>query len=207
MADLDDWAAQADLQERNALAMNNLSLGSGAAAAIPPPVPPEQYAAKNRVAAADEEDDNIDAAELSLMQKIVRTHLVNTTADITVQHKDPNSPLYSVKSFEELNLRPELLKGVYGMGFESPTKIQETVLPILLADPPINLIAHTQGGTGKTAAFVLPSLSRVDPNLKYPHVLVLSPTYELAYRREKSPVRWRNSAPTSLSNSPSGART
>ncbi|KAG8197387.1 hypothetical protein JTE90_013510 [Oedothorax gibbosus] len=185
MADLDDWAAQADLQERNALAMNNLSLGSGAAAAIPPPVPPEQYAAKNGVATADEEDENIDAAELSLMQKIVRTHLVNTTADITVQHKDPNSPLYSVKSFEELNLRPELLKGVYGMGFNSPSKIQETALPILIADPPVNLIAQSQSGTGKTAAFVLSSLSRVDPNLKYPHVLVLSPTYELAVQTGK----------------------
>lgn len=66
------------------------------------------------------------------------------------------------------------------MGFNAPSKIQETALPTLLADPPQNLIAQSQSGTGKTAAFVLAMLSRVDPDKKYPQVLCLSPTYELA---------------------------
>lgn len=66
------------------------------------------------------------------------------------------------------------------MGFNAPSKIQETALPALLADPPQNLIAQSQSGTGKTAAFVLAMLSRVDPEKKYPQVLCLSPTYELA---------------------------
>ena len=44
--------------------------------------------------------------------------------------------------------------GVYGMGFNAPSKIQETALPTLLADPPQNMIAQSQSGTGKTAAFV-----------------------------------------------------
>lgn len=57
---------------------------------------------------------------------------------------------------------------------------QETTLPSLLADPPINLIAQSQSGTGKTAAFTLAMLSRVDPSKTYPQVLCLSPTYELA---------------------------
>lgn len=54
------------------------------------------------------------------------------------------------------------------MGFNAPSKIQETALPTLLADPPQNLIAQAQSGTGKTAAFVLAMLSRVDPDKKYP---------------------------------------
>jgi ATP-dependent RNA helicase DDX19/DBP5 len=66
------------------------------------------------------------------------------------------------------------------MGFNAPSKIQETALPTLLADPPQNMIAQSQSGTGKTAAFVTAMLSRVDTNKKYPQVLCLSPTYELA---------------------------
>ena len=49
-----------------------------------------------------------------------------------------------------------------------------------MADPPINLIAQSQSGTGKTAAFTLAMLSRVDTTKPYPQVLCLSPTYELA---------------------------
>lgn len=57
---------------------------------------------------------------------------------------------------------------------------QETTLPTLLADPPVNLIAQSQSGTGKTAAFTLAMLSRVDASKSWPQVLCLSPTYELA---------------------------
>ena len=66
------------------------------------------------------------------------------------------------------------------MGFNAPSKIQETALPTLLADPPQNMIAQSQSGTGKTAAFVLAMLSRVNTSLKHPQVLCLSPTLELA---------------------------
>ncbi|XP_013779903.1 ATP-dependent RNA helicase DDX19A-like [Limulus polyphemus] len=128
----------------------------------------------------DAEEPEISAAEASLMKKILRSKLIESTYDVEVQRNDPNSPLYSVKSFEELNLNPDLLKGVYAMGFNSPSKIQETALPTLLADPPQNMIAQSQSGTGKTAAFVLASLSRVDASKSFPQVIILSPTYELA---------------------------
>lgn len=62
------------------------------------------------------------------------------------------------------------------MGFNIPSKIQETALPSLLADPPQNLIAQSQSGTGKTAAFVLAMLSRVHPEKKYPQVSFCFPT-------------------------------
>lgn len=97
---------------------------------------------------------------------------------------DPNNPLYSAKTFEELNLRPEILKGVHGMNFRKPSKVQEKTLPLLLMNPPKNLIGQSQSGTGKTAAFVLNILSRIDlssPEMqKTPQALVLAPSRELA---------------------------
>ena len=80
------------------------------------------------------------------------------------------SHMYSHSFTHTITSRPELLKGVYGMGFNRPSKIQEKALPLLLADPPSNLIAQSQSGTGKTAAFVLAMLSRVDPAKKHPQV-------------------------------------
>ena len=59
-------------------------------------------------------EDGVSLAERSLLQKVIRKGLVENKNDIEVQRKDPKSPLYSVKSFEALNLKPALLKGVYG---------------------------------------------------------------------------------------------
>lgn len=56
------------------------------------------------------------------------------------------------------------------MGFNRPSKIQESALPMLLADPPADFIAQSQSGTGKTAAFVLAMLSRVNTSKKHPQV-------------------------------------
>uniref|UniRef100_A0A1B6CZZ3 RNA helicase n=2 Tax=Clastoptera arizonana TaxID=38151 RepID=A0A1B6CZZ3_9HEMI len=126
------------------------------------------------------EDEQLTIAEKSLLQKVVRKGLIESKYDIEIQRKDPTSPLYSVKTFEALHLKAELLKGLYEMGYNAPSKIQETALPTLLADPPQNMIAQSQSGTGKTAAFVIAMLSRVDATKNYPQVLCLSPTYELA---------------------------
>jgi ATP-dependent RNA helicase DDX19/DBP5 len=67
------------------------------------------------------------------------------------------------------------------MGFHKPSKIQERALPLLLNNPPTNLIGQSQSGTGKTAAFVLNMLSRVDLTSKQPQALVLAPTRESSY--------------------------
>ncbi|XP_033244823.1 DEAD-box helicase Dbp80 [Drosophila miranda] len=126
------------------------------------------------------EPEVADPAETSLLIKILGKGLVNPKLSLDVQQQNPNSPLHSVKTFEALDLKTELLKGIYAMGFNTPSKIQETALPMLLGDPPQNMIAQSQSGTGKTAAFVLAMLSRVNVNLNHPQVLCLSPTYELA---------------------------
>lgn len=110
------------------------------------------------------------AADASLLRKLLRSRLQEENSSIEVERKNPESPLYSVKRFEDLNLKPELLQGIYGMGFTRPSKIQETALPTLLNDPPQNIIAQSQSGTGKTAAFTLALLSRIDVNVKYPQV-------------------------------------
>lgn len=177
MADVDDWGLHAELQEK--CLVNETSKLNSDSDPIPPPVPPNSSSETELRTTEKDEEPELNVAEISLLNKLVRTHLVEVKHDVDIQ-KNPNSPLYSVKTFEELNLRPELLKGVFAMGYNSPSKIQETALPTLIADPPQNMIAQSQSGTGKTAAFILASLSRVDTNLKYPHILVLSPTYELA---------------------------
>lgn len=103
----------------------------------------------------------------------VRVKLADLQADI-------NSPLYSAQSFEDLSLSPELLKGVYAMRFQKPSRIQERALPLLLANPPTNMIGQSQSGTGKTAAFVLTMLSRVDFTKQTVQALCLAPSRELA---------------------------
>ncbi|OWK16160.1 DDX19B [Cervus elaphus hippelaphus] len=120
---------------------------------------------------ADEEEKE-DRAAQSLLNKLIRSNLVDNTNQVEVLQRDPSSPLYSVKSFEELRLKPQLLQGVYAMGFNRPSKIQENALPLMLAEPyvPQNLIAQSQSGTGKTAAFVLAMLSQVEPANRHPQV-------------------------------------
>lgn len=86
----------------------------------------------------------------------------------------------SAKSFEDLNLTPELLQGLYvEMKFEKPSKIQAETLPMIVTPPYQNLIAQAKNGAGKTTCFVLGMLSRVDPNLKFPQALCVCPTREL----------------------------
>ena len=57
-------------------------------------------------------EDQVNQGDQSFLRKVLRQKLVATQSELEVQQRDPNSPLYSVRSFEELNLRPELLKGI-----------------------------------------------------------------------------------------------
>ncbi|KAI6123533.1 P-loop containing nucleoside triphosphate hydrolase protein [Pisolithus croceorrhizus] len=124
------------------------------------------------------------AAESAPLPTEPPTDLFSSTFEVTVtladQQADPDSPLYSAKSFEELGLNPDLLKGVYALGFSKPSKIQERALPLLLSNPPQNMIGQSQSGTGKTAAFVLTMLSRVDFSKNKTQAICLAPSRELA---------------------------
>lgn len=81
-------------------------------------------------------------------------------------------------TFSSFPMREELTRAVTDLGFETPTPIQEKVIPLLLENP-VDIIGLAQTGTGKTAAFGLPLLQHSDPNLKHVQCLVLSPTREL----------------------------
>lgn len=81
-------------------------------------------------------------------------------------------------SFEDFYLKRELLMGIFEKGYEKPSPIQEETIPIALAGR--DILARAKNGTGKTAAFVIPCLEKVDPSKNTLQVLVLVPTRELA---------------------------
>ena len=81
-------------------------------------------------------------------------------------------------SFDQLNIKETILRGVYGYGFEKPSVIQHKAIPVLISGK--DVIAQAQSGTGKTGAFSIGSLCNVDETLKQTQVMVLCPTRELA---------------------------
>lgn len=80
--------------------------------------------------------------------------------------------------FARFGLSEDLLRGLADLGFQSPSPIQQAAIPELLLGR--DLVGQAQTGTGKTAAFSLPLLHRLDPQQRTPQVLVLAPTRELA---------------------------
>ncbi len=83
-----------------------------------------------------------------------------------------------MKSFEELNISPEIRRAILEMGFENPMPVQEEVIPLMLSERN-DIIALAQTGTGKTAAFGLPLIQEADGDNPLPGALVLCPTREL----------------------------
>lgn len=80
--------------------------------------------------------------------------------------------------FDELDVNPQILRGIQEMGFEEATPIQSQAIPVVLSG--VDVIGQAQTGTGKTAAFGIPILQKVDPMLRKTQALILSPTRELA---------------------------
>jgi len=85
-------------------------------------------------------------------------------------------------SFSKLGLSPALLDGVRAMGYVEPTPIQRRAIPLVMEGR--DLIGSAQTGTGKTAAFGLPILTKLGPHGPGPRLLVLEPTRELAAQVE-----------------------
>ena len=80
--------------------------------------------------------------------------------------------------FRELEINEQLLRAIDDMGFVDMTEIQERAIPRLMEGG--DLIGKSQTGTGKTMAFAIPAIEKIDPELRKPQVLVLLPTRELA---------------------------
>lgn len=124
---------------------------------------------------------NVDSLTIDENKKKINKFL-DEPEDSNIKAVFTGDTLYSsATSFEELNLSPELLKGLYvEMKFERPSKIQAISLPMILSPPYKDLIAQAHNGSGKTTCFVLGMLSRVDPKLEAPQALCICPTRELA---------------------------
>mmetsp|Transcript_22486 Transcript_22486/g.69644 ORF Transcript_22486/g.69644 Transcript_22486/m.69644 type:complete len:422 (-) Transcript_22486:2295-3560(-) len=82
------------------------------------------------------------------------------------------------QEFSDYFLKRELLMGIFEKGFEKPTPVQEEAIPILLQGR--NVLARAKNGTGKTGAFIIPCLEKVDTSQPHVQVLMLVPTRELA---------------------------
>ena len=83
-----------------------------------------------------------------------------------------------MKTFEELGVAPEIRKAIEEMGYENPMPVQEEVIPYLLGNGN-DVVALAQTGTGKTAAFGLPLIQKIDVSNRVPQALILCPTREL----------------------------
>lgn len=86
-------------------------------------------------------------------------------------------------TFDQLNLKPEILRGIFGLGFEHPSAIQQrAILPITDGR---DVLAQAQSGTGKTATFSISALQRIDETVKKTQALIMAPTRELALQIQK----------------------
>jgi ATP-dependent RNA helicase len=88
-----------------------------------------------------------------------------------------------LSSFDEMNLKPDLLKGIYAYGFEKPSAIQQRAIQPIIRGR--DVIAQSQSGTGKTAVFSISALQLLDETSRDAQVLVLSPTRELAEQSQR----------------------
>jgi translation initiation factor 4A len=89
----------------------------------------------------------------------------------------------TVDNFDSMDLKPELLRGIYAYGFERPSAIQQrAILPVINNR---DVIAQAQSGTGKTATFSISVLQKIDLSVKQCQALILAPTRELAQQIQK----------------------
>ena len=92
--------------------------------------------------------------------------------------KENNITIDEISSWEELDMKTELLRGVYSNGFEQPSQIQKKAIRPIFNKR--DVIAQAQSGTGKTACFVIGTLQLIDTSTKNTQAILLSPTRELA---------------------------
>jgi ATP-dependent RNA helicase DeaD len=100
----------------------------------------------------------------------------------------PADSIENTASFRDLNLSDAVLRALADVGYESPSPIQAQTIPVLLSGQ--DMLGQAQTGTGKTAAFALPALTKIDLTRHEPQVLVLVPTRELALQVSEAFLRY-----------------
>jgi translation initiation factor 4A len=99
------------------------------------------------------------------------------------ENEEYNSSSYEIQGWDDLEINPNLLRGIFAYGFEKPSPIQQRAIkPLILKK---DIVAQAQSGTGKTGTFTIGALSNVDVTNNSTQVLVLSPTKELASQTAK----------------------
>lgn len=117
--------------------------------------------------------------QLLTLLSLFRPSITNEVTDIEIE----NNWFETIESFDELGLKAELIKGIYGYGFEKPSIIQQKgILPLLKGR---DTIAQAQSGTGKTATFSIGVLQSIDEKSSNCQSLVIVPTRELAHQIQK----------------------
>ncbi|KAJ1518093.1 RNA helicase [Coelomomyces lativittatus] len=105
------------------------------------------------------------------------SRLLDPNNDSKLQFES-NEHLQPVTKFEDMNLKEDLLRGIFAYNFETPSAIQQrAIMPVIKGR---DVIAQAQSGTGKTATFSIAALQRINTAVRETQVLVLSPTRELA---------------------------
>lgn len=112
-----------------------------------------------------------------------RQRTVKTGADLDAVDFETSEDVEVCPTFDAMNLKEDLLRGIYSYGFEKPSAIQQrSIRPIVKGR---DVIAQAQSGTGKTATFSIAMLQKLDTNIRETQALVLSPTRELAQQIQK----------------------
>src|SRR5699024_6992999 len=112
------------------------------------------------------------------------TPTASSQDDVVAQDNEQENKDDDGAGFGELGLSPEVFDAVRAVGFTKPSPIQEQTIPLLMAGE--DVVGRAQTGTGKTAAFALPILSRLNLKSRKPQALVLAPTRELALQVAES---------------------
>ena len=87
-------------------------------------------------------------------------------------------PTTEIRSWDDLNLKPDLLRGIYSFGFETPSEIQKKTIPYFVQGT--DMIAQAQSGSGKTGSFTIGMLQSIDTATNELQAIILAPTHELA---------------------------
>ena len=124
----------------------------------------------SEVTSENKEDEETEEVEKHSMRK----DTVNDTYSNIIEAGD--IPVY--QDFEEMGLSDDILRGVFSYGFEKPSEIQKRAIGCLISGR--DLIAQSQSGTGKTGAFTIGTMQRVDPSINKPQILIIEPTRELS---------------------------
>lgn len=95
-----------------------------------------------------------------------------------IESDENQSSEFLIKNWDDFNIKPELLRGIYCMGFENPSPIQQkAILPIVHGK---DIIGQAQSGTGKTGTFSIGTLQLVEVSYKKTQAIIMAPTHELA---------------------------